>query len=113
MITEDYVSFEVAKLLKEKGFDSDEYEVHYDTYNHQEYKITLQMALKWLREIYNIYLNINIRIILEQWSGYDISVYTTDNNEFLNKNISINLKDNTSYEKACEEVIKYCLTNLI
>ena len=24
MITEDYVSFEVAKLLKEKGFDSDE-----------------------------------------------------------------------------------------
>ena len=24
MITEDYVSFETAKLLKEKGFDSDE-----------------------------------------------------------------------------------------
>lgn len=134
-ITEDYVSFETAKLLKEKGFNAE-----IDTYYSPECKFkiwcpnglksyldnkgtetlwwkciapTLQMAIKWLREVHKIYIEINIRIILGQWSGYDISIYTTDNDGFLNKKIPIILKDNTSYEEACEEAIKYCLENLI
>ena len=65
MITEDYVSFEIAKLLKEKGFD--EYCGYYDktgeywdykTFNHKgdEYisAPTLQMAMKWLRKVHNL-----------------------------------------------------------
>jgi len=76
MITEDYVSFETAKLLKEKGFPQDP-----DTCNtvykyngefcinaksfwnpfafgilNRQYCMapTLQMAIKWLRKIHNI-----------------------------------------------------------
>ena len=70
MITEDYVSFETAKLLKEKGFDESTSMVYmsygdlcklnrYDsirnsnyndiTKNYFEYTApTLQMAMKWL-----------------------------------------------------------------
>ena len=129
-IDEDYVSFETAKLLKEKGFD----EKCFALYNPDGMLIqsgirlnntqvgrvkgsysapTLQMAMKWLREVHKIYIDINIRIILEQWAGCDISIYTTDNDGFLNKKIPIILKDNTSYEKACESAILYCLNNLI
>lgn len=64
MITEDYVSFEVAKLLKEMGFDGDTscyytpdnkkrwvYQ-HYQDFDKKD-RIecpTFQMAMKWLRE---------------------------------------------------------------
>lgn len=68
MITEDYVSFEIAKLLKEKGFDGEcsrfympsghgrwKYE-HYHDFDISE-RIecpTLQMAMKWLMKNHNI-----------------------------------------------------------
>ena len=74
-ITDDYVSFEIAKLLKEKGFD----ELCFALYNPEEELIqcgvklsntqvgrvpgsysapTHQMALKWLREVHNIFIEI-------------------------------------------------------
>ena len=75
MITEDYVSFETAKLLKEKGFD-EPCECFYDTENNDPSIVngwmvisnselekrefvcysapTLQMAMKWLRETHNV-----------------------------------------------------------
>ena len=66
MITEDYVSFETAKLLKEKGFDEVKCQnsPHF-AYNKDgqfsgpswdtEYKTpTLQMAMKWLRDAHNV-----------------------------------------------------------
>ena len=85
MITEDYVSFEVAKLLKEKGFDGECREfwkdwngeirlcscnrAHIFDYCHnsmleryndtEETNIaapTLQMAMKWLRKNYGIHI---------------------------------------------------------
>lgn len=66
MVTEDYVSFEIAKQMKEKGFDVNCY-THYSSdgqnvyYNYQTPSDginmpTLQMAMKWLRETYNIIL---------------------------------------------------------
>ena len=130
-IKEDYVSFDLAKLLKEKGFDETcrSYFIDHVDYIDSSYSIegltdlnmgvwetlrpTHQMVMKWLREVHKIYLNINVRVILGQWAGYDISVYTTDNYGFLNKNIPIKLKDNLSYEKAVEAAIKYVLENLI
>lgn len=130
-ITEDYVSFETAKLLRKKGFDEpcrsyfiDNTDYIDNIYSADEVtdiqlgvcellKPTHQMAMKWLREVHNIYLNINVRVILGQWAGYDISVYTTDNDGFLNKNIPIKLKDNIPYEEAVEASIKYALENLI
>ena len=65
MITEDYVSFETAKLLKEKGFD--EPCLRYIsrgkitgilvTEASEEYMYpqpTLQMAIKWLNEVHHV-----------------------------------------------------------
>ena len=93
MITEDYVSFETAKLLKEKGFDgncsriwakeenvsplriamslfvegeeiADRKTVEQATNYNNKYKFrtsvmgylcpTLQMVMKWLRDIHNL-----------------------------------------------------------
>lgn len=84
MITEDYVSFETAKLLKEKGFDWLESPFYSDqdrdewrqnnsyTVPNEEYNpelpfdsetltmvaphVSLQMAVKWLRKIHGILL---------------------------------------------------------
>lgn len=87
MITEDYVSFEVAKLLKEKGFDeqcftyydgidkesinrfdrglhfnnnSYPWGVPYNAKEAKEYVVapTHQMAMRWLREVHNIHTEI-------------------------------------------------------
>ena len=73
MITEDYVSFETAKLLKEKGFDSECHSHYYACHRPDgsvQYHIaeiyslkslkdfylapTLQMAMKWLREVHKL-----------------------------------------------------------
>ena len=130
MITEDYVNFEITKLLKEKGFsENTEHKIWYVIkqfstgchWNSCTYKVgdttreynddccipmpTLQMAMKWLREVHNLHVDIdpsegdwkpNI-IELENWSCVD------------NGEISIC----NTYEQACEAAIKYCLENLI
>ena len=99
MITEDYVSFETAKLLKEKGFDGDtncyyiEGSVEKNTYyspirqNHNkritnnEFGIdinissgkmsapTLQMALKWFREKYKFEVRSTYDYDKDSWWG--------------------------------------------
>lgn len=117
MITEDYVSFETAKLLKEKGFDIDECEVHYDPLDHTQYDITLQMAMKWLREVHNIHINLDIHWlyfantlgwmyiitkILENGVDYVEAKGDEDDKTFY-----------LTYEEACEAAIEYCLENLI
>lgn len=71
MIKEAYVSFEVAKLLKEKGFnisiDSKNWiycmydengNIHWGTYDKNWYfRITHQMIMQWLREVHNIMIS--------------------------------------------------------
>lgn len=83
MITEDYVSFDTSKLLKEKGFDwmcngyynkDDEVSEPYygdgegaDNWNNQAPSVrdlwfsapTLQMAMKWLRVVHKIIIAID------------------------------------------------------
>ena len=77
MITEDYVSFEIAKLLKDKGFDElcDKKYNGYksivpagkmiELWQNSEFDDdeecsapTLQMAMKWLRLKHNIYIDV-------------------------------------------------------
>jgi len=120
MITEDYVSFETAKLLKEKGFD----EPCHALYHNGEDKIffgldvdsyyntvlnadcyacpTLQMAMKWLREVHNLH----IVVFRYNNSAFPYIWYIFAHNG--EKPYKTN-----SYEEACEEAIKYCLENLI
>lgn len=127
MITEDYVSFETAKLLKKKGFN----EATYHDYNEkgarwfQEVSVchnsqggiacpTLQMAMKWLREVHNL--------VIEPYRTacgylYTISSIPYGSTKYDNSQ-AFNGDDEDSgqwstWEKACEDGIKYCLTNLI
>ena len=136
MITEDYVSFETAKLLKEKGFD-EPCECFYDTENNDvsivnEWMVisnselekrefvcysapTLQMAMKWLREMYNIFIAINmvpkIPGGIEDKRCYFFQPYK--NRIFHNFPLNYSIKIYSTYEKTCEAAIKYCLKNLI
>ena len=125
-ITEDYVSFETAKLLKEKGFD-EPCAWLYDNQGRKEYVsayhlpwpnseleedewscCTLQMAMKWLREVHNRFIEIctdrahNFKYIVFRPAIYDKELdclWESDNF--------------STYEQACEAAIKYCLENLI
>lgn len=132
MITEDYCSFETAKLLKEKGFD--ERCTHY--YKNEKYLVdlgytnihsytnsdlveefaapTLQMAMKWLREMYNLYCDIGYDFRLG-WNNKIISLKETviDHDIEMKTYLPYKTVDYPSYEEACESAIKYCLENLI
>ena len=133
MITEDYVSFEIAKLLKEKGFnerlltfyitDEAKKEGYFQLMAFTDDKIdnshsdycylapTHQMAMKWLRKIHNIFIIIEPHMydyINEKNSSYVTSLWQGDN---YYENITS--KDYPTYEDACEATIKYCLENLI
>ena len=128
MITEDYVSFETAKLLKEKGFDEncsrsyvkDKLAVsqgfnnsYYTTmYSDGCYRPisapTLQMAMKWLRETHSleIYPYHDYTEGNEKW-WFEVIRFRSSYAE--HESDSIYLK----YEEACKAAIKYCLENLI
>ena len=137
MITEDYVSFEIAKLLKEKGFESEchsyYYPCHYPDgsikyekdmgaqrgtktwYNVYSLKTlpkdhylapTLQMAMKWLREVHHIYITTYYRAVLRVWQ---ITINWFD--KMGGGARTLGKYDN--YEEACEAAIKYCLEKII
>lgn len=120
MLTEDYVSYEVAKLLKEKGFN----EATFYDYNErgirwfEEVLVNhnsqggiacpiLQMAIKWLREVHNIH--IEVKYFFEP----HIYKYTITYTPVALDNISSHPQCFNTYEEACEAAIKYCLENLI
>lgn len=126
MITEDYVSYETAKLLKEKGFN-EECRAFYvkskecgielfpaersHNYNDNIYPRTsaptIQMAMKWLREK-EIFIEITHDIFPSSHTyKYHYSVFCTKL-EFYYSSNAYNF-----YEEACEAAIKYCLENLI
>lgn len=129
MITEDYVSFETAKLLREKGFNEPTLAYAYgqdmvsyysqpkvtNSFNIEagRYPLpTLQMAMKWLREMHNIC----ITIYPDKEKGYEAVPYNIkDDVEILLQSFGIygNHIFRDSYEQACETALSYCLENLI
>lgn len=132
MITEDFCSFEVAKLLKEKGFDGDggdcECHMFYSSYSKMimpiteiglvsdfdevYYAPTHQMAMKWLREVHNLSVEVYrtacgyVGCIVSIPSGTDIKFLEEDGDDLPSGQY-------TTWEKACEAALKYCLENLI
>jgi hypothetical protein len=119
MITEDYVSFETAKLLKEKGFNWDcktkkfYPEPDYDQESPNGVSApTLQMAMKWLREVHNIAVSVYVfnrdLPIKENEIRYTCDIATT---KISSKEGHLRLTG--TYEEACEAAIEYCLVNLI
>ena len=136
-ITEDYVSFAVSKLLKEKGFDEACDKKYFGddcsgpSYIRERWEDggdvcpmsnsdlddgskyadisapTLQMAMKWLRLIYHIH----IRLVNSTDESYRYEIYPRKS-----KYNSCCFSDKSyyeTYEQACEAAIKYCLENLI
>jgi len=126
MIREDYVSFETAKLLKDKGFDwecigyyvdDEPNDVKYsflgETNSTWETRCcsapTLQMARKWLREKYYIHAD-----PIQQGNYNDCSEYYTwivARMGIIHRNSGV--AEKLSYEEACEAALKYSLENLI
>lgn len=160
-IKENYVSYEVARLLEKKGFN----ETCYACYEYFESGVTLyrgwmfeykgnpvhnsserikcptlQMAMKWLREVHNIDIDINAccgMLGIRCYSAY-VSTYKPYKLTDIDKKFGLTEDDvkhrlvqskrNTripskseiipaheyfdTYEKAVEAAIKYCL-NLI
>jgi Fe-S cluster assembly iron-binding protein IscA len=116
MIQEAYVSFEVAKLLKEKGMDKSCFK-HYVQKNNNDGTseavtvCTLQMAMAWLREVHNICIIIEPHTydcINKKNTSYVYSLWQGDN-YYENPE----LKSYLSYEEAVEAALKYVLKNLI
>jgi len=120
MITEDYVSFETAKLLKEKKFDEFCYYYYMEDGNlkltnwDKEHNFcpcpTLQMAMKWLREVYKLDIDVSI----EYKNSKKVYYYSILKKTVIRDIDCLHSETNfDSYEQACEASIKYCLENLI
>ena len=120
-ITEDYVSFEIAKLLKEKGFD-EECKTAYFNKRLVDYTMfgfclggdllycpTLQMAMKWLRKVHEIFIRPNISFLYP--IRYYCEIFCYGDN--LKTQQDVTTENFESPEEACEAAIKYCLENLI
>lgn len=122
MIEEAYVSFETAKLLKEKGFDepcryyySSDGKI-YRVYGLKDrnytgvntFSVPFQaLAMKWLREVHNIHIGINPI----SGKGYNAIIY--DVADFDDYGIISDTEFFFHVEEACEAAIKYCIENLI
>lgn len=136
MIKEDYVSFKVAKLLKDKGFNGKC--IYYYIQTKEMFKIdtryhtalttqelldlqiigekedryaapTQAMAMKWLREVHKLYIEITPSSKTNEFivDSYRIDIVTkTFDTIYVSSGYD-------TYEQACEAAIKYCLENLI
>ena len=125
MITEDYCSYEVAKLLKEKGFDIfkpygwDEelfdkehprnFSLGFDSKEHWISCPSQSIAMKWLREVYSLHLWV-------EYSRFDFNkelpylwniAETKINGDYWGGNY------HKSSKEAVESALKYVLENLI
>ena len=138
MITEDYVSFEIAKLLKEKGFDEPTTGTYHKdgTFEHLSLNKwnskfimpisapTHQMAMKWLREVHKLLISVDASPIygrvkdekgrntcgLLYWHYMASGEWMNDKYNPQQKAFVVSEK---SYKKAVETALKYCLENLI
>ena len=164
MITEDYVSFETAKLLKEKGFNeycksvyhvgsiysvaSLEYHDNegygavieekqnsdFGKYDNAISAPTLQMAMKWLREVHNVLVIPDYGYEFT-YESYFYKIYKLGENGkperfpmegvrydtlgipykeiVAYRDYKRSYSDYKTYEEACEAGIRHCLENLI
>ena len=129
MITEDYVSYEIAKLLEEKGFDepcigfynprngtlfeaSIRKSWHYDKHGSINAP-THQMALKWLMEVHKIFVEPFVSIDLNGKYHYCFRLLNSICKDILEPKDLVKIDFKDTYEEAVEAAIKYTLENLI
>lgn len=128
MIKERYCSYEVARLLKEKGFSEPvrsfyliddahsnavnvTYTITYRSVNSAKaiLRPTHQMACDWLREVHKIFIEISVSIDLNGDYHYSYFVLNKDC-KYIRKGYT---SFNWNYTDAVEEALKYSLENLI
>ena len=122
MITEDYVSFEIAELLKEKGFRCATLHYYYDKDGDLLFSAggvdagknefvapTLQMAMKWLREVHGLHFWIAHKLKQNKGLPWYYEIHNIETGTV----VKIGDVVCGSYEVACEAAIKYCLEKLI
>ena len=129
MVEESYVSFETARLLKEKGFAGecdwyypkdgweieqlDLYELNYCRESFIEAP-SLALVMRWLREVRGILLWMYPVIPLSVPQNKKEFNWEWDGKKQLHSAIHFGDKQKyKSYEEAAEAAIKYCLENLI
>lgn len=129
MTTEDYCSFEVAKLLKEKGFN-EPIRCWYDNFQdfHEEgvrmsntdclpptiMCPTHQTAMKWLREVHNIIVSPYALSLGYYFEIFDLTTRDITGCKPLYQ-VGIPSKEYvlSTYKEAVEAGVKYVLENLI
>ena len=135
MITEDYVSLEVAKLLKKKGFDEPSLfhcieENNVITQNNEgkcfrnselknAFSVPTQaLVLKWLRDVHNLTV---VCLPYMPWNAYETSFAAIHGGPvykgLIFKDVFMHHTEEPiwaeTYEVTCNAIIKYCLENLI
>lgn len=138
---EDYVSFETAKLLKEKGFDEycksvyhfgsvcsvtslgynnnegygevidEKQNSDFGKYDNAISAPTLQMAMKWLREVHCI--DIEVRTHYLNYLKPNDTRYYSGKILKGSEDVIYTIYSKDTNEEVCEAAIKYCLENLI
>ena len=110
MITEDYCSYEVAKLLKEKGFNYKGFDyIDFEGEVITQDRPTHQMAMKWLREVYSLHLWV-------EYSRFDFNKELPYLWNIAETKINGDYWGGTyhkSSKEAVESALKYVLENLI
>lgn len=126
MVQEAYVSFEVAKLLIEKGFNEPTLAYAYGQDIISYYSIpkvtdplsieagriplpTQQMAMRWLREVHNILIDIRFNRTFQRFKFFVFFMGADDDDMY----DCINLSKRESYEEAVESALNYALNNLV
>ena len=131
MIKEAYVSFEVSKLLKEKGFNEPVTGLNKLLFKDGEkpiLEITHQKAMKWLREKHNIDIEVHAdvgmlgeKVYTPFISRYKSSTeYPSKLRQYKNglyfeddRGVIPGIRHFETYEDAVEAALKYTLENFI
>ena len=124
MINEDYVSFETARLLKEKGFEGRMHTFYTEEGTEMEsayvvpsnfspiYRPTLQMAMKWLREVHHLHISIEMGFDVDNHQYFffvpSVCKFSSKTGEY---QTPFGETEFDTYEEAAEAAIKYCLKN--
>lgn len=124
MIQEDYVSFELAKLLKDKGFNAmcEHYFSenldgsischtavgHWNAVMNFIARPSLSLAMKWLREEHKLFIDISFQKDEDDSVTWFYMTWALDN-----RRRDVEEVDFTSYEEAVEAALKYVLEKLI
>lgn len=128
-MNEAYVSYEVAKLLKEGGFDW----AVLTCYQNSEFRYvplgnwnkfsastlcsapTQQMACRWLRKEHKIHITTEpLEMFKQERIVYEPVIYLlNDFDDFLLEYKTIHLKECDTNEDAVEAALEYTLKNLI